>query len=86
MCGLDGDRERSRRLWEDIIFLKEQRLLKVVWEERAVYMEAKGVVLHCQCLNKLVNFDEQMGYVEKALMMVLSVGVDGEAVEGEESM
>jgi len=72
--------------WKILGFSKVQRLLKVVWEERAVFAEVKGVISHCQCLNELVNFDERMDYVEKALMMVLSVGVDGEAVEGEELM
>ena len=42
-----------------------------------------AVVLHCHCLNEVANFDERMGCVEKALMMILSVGMDGEVVEDE---
>ena len=46
-------------------------------------MEVMAVGLHCHCLNEVVNFDERMGCLEKALMMILRVGTDGEVVEDE---
>ena len=51
-----------------------------------VFVEAKAVTWCYHCLNELVHFGEQMDCelsVEKALMLILSVERDGEAVEGE---
>jgi len=52
---------------------------------RAVFVEVKGVASQCRHyhrLNGLVAFDERMDCEERALMMVLSVEMDGEVVEG----
>jgi hypothetical protein len=46
--------------------------------ERIVsFAEVKAVTLHCQCLNELINFDEETDCMEKTLMMILNVGMGG---------
>ena len=66
-----------------LCFLRGQLIGEGMRGERAVFAEVMAVILHFHCLNKVEIFDEQMGCLEKALMMIPSIGMDEEVDEDE---
>jgi hypothetical protein len=55
LASLDEDRERSRRLREDIMFLEGTAVIEEGIRRASCFCGGKGVALRCQCPNKVVN-------------------------------
>ena len=56
LAGLDGDRERSRWLREDMMFFEGAAVIEEGIRGASCFCRGKRVALHCQCPNEVKNF------------------------------